>query len=195
MIAPARIQYLQDRIARFDDQSAYRELFQAFFPPLLKFAMGFTRAKQPAEEIVSDVFITIWEKRKRLENVSSLKLYLFTATRNTAFNYLSRQQKVLTTDLSELPVDIETLQLDPERILITAEMRKKVQEAILKLPPRCKLIFKLVREDELKYREVAELLQLSIKTVEAQMAIALKKIGQAIRFDINKALPAPSNRP
>ncbi|KIC92032.1 RNA polymerase sigma-70 factor [Flavihumibacter sp. ZG627] len=190
MIAPGRIQYLQERIARFDDQAAYRELFTAFYPPLTQFAFGFTRSKQSAEEIVSDVFIIIWEKRKRLENISSLKLYLYTATRNTAYNFLSRQNRVLLTDLSEIPVDLKSVHLDPERMLITAEMKKMVQEAILKLPPRCRLIFKLVKEDELKYREVAELLKLSVKTVETQMSIALKRIGEAVRFDIRKAVPA-----
>ncbi|WP_332733470.1 RNA polymerase sigma-70 factor [Flavihumibacter sp.] len=191
MIAPGRIQYLQERIARFDDQAAYRELFSAFYTPLTQFAFGFTRSKQSAEEIVSDVFIIIWEKRKRLENISSLKLYLYTATRNTAYNFLSRQNRVLLTDLSEIPVDLKSVHLDPERMLITAEMKKMVQEAIMKLPPRCRLIFKLVKEDELKYREVAELLKLSVKTVETQMSIALKRIGEAVRFDIRKAVPAP----
>jgi RNA polymerase sigma-70 factor (ECF subfamily) len=67
-------------------------------------------------------------------------------------------------------------------------MTNRVQKAINDLPPRCQLIFKLIKEDGLKYREVAELLQVSIKTVENQMAIALRKIGQAIHFDIRTTL-------
>ena len=67
-------------------------------------------------------------------------------------------------------------------------MIRKIQEAVQSLPPRCKLIFKLVKEEELKYREVAELLNLSVKTVENQMTIALKKIGSAIGFDIHRAV-------
>ncbi len=189
MIAPARIQYLKERIARFNDQQAYRELYMAFFPPLLQFASGFIKSRQSAEEIVSDVFITIWEKRNRLEHVSNLKLYLYTATRNTAINYITRHNKVMVTDLSELPIELQSLQYDPERMLITSEMKKMIADAINSLPSRCKLIFKLVKEDELKYREVAELLKVSIKTVETQMSIALKRIGEAIRFDPRKTLP------
>jgi RNA polymerase sigma-19 factor, ECF subfamily len=186
MIAAARIQFLKEQITRYDDQLAYRELFMAFYPPLLQFATGFTKAKQPAEEIVSDVFIVIWEKRSRLEHISNLKIYLYTSIRNTALNYLSRNNRILLTDLSEIPIELGTLPLNPERMMITAEMKKMIQDAVLKLPTRCKLIFKLVKEDELKYREVAELLKISIKTVEAQMTIALKRIGEAVSFDISK---------
>ncbi|GAO42771.1 RNA polymerase sigma-70 factor [Flavihumibacter petaseus] len=186
MIADARIQFLNERIARFNDQTAYNELFTAFYPNLLTFAMGFIKSRQPAEEIVSDVFINIWQKRSRLEHVSNLKLYLYTATRNTALNYLSRHNRVMITELSEIPVELSTLPLNPERMMITAEMKKMIQEAVDRLPARCRLVFKLVREDELKYREVAELLKISQKTVEAQMTIALKRIGEVVKFDIHK---------
>ena len=153
MIAPARIQFLKERIARFNDQQAYRELYMAFFPPLLQFANGFIKSRQSAEEIVSDVFITIWEKRNRLEHISNLKLYLYTATRNTAINYITRHNKVMITELSELPIEPQSLHYDPERMLITSEMKKMIAEAINSQPTRCKLIFKLVKEDELKYRK------------------------------------------
>ena len=72
--------------------------------------------------------------------------------------------------------------------MLTAEMMNRVQKAINDLPPRCQLIFKLIKEDGLKYREVAELLNLSIKTIENQMAIAIRKIGLAIHFDIRTTL-------
>jgi RNA polymerase sigma-70 factor (ECF subfamily) len=72
--------------------------------------------------------------------------------------------------------------------MLTAEMMNRVQKAVNDLPPRCQLIFKLVKEDGLKYREVADLLHVSVKTVENQMAIAIKKIGLAIHFDIRTTL-------
>lgn len=194
MIAPARIQFLKERITRFDDQQAYKELFIALFPALLQFAIGFTRNKPSAEEIVSDVFLNIWEKRTRLEHVSNLKLYLYTAVRNQALNVLARENRMPLADLSELPVELGTVPFDPEKMMITAEMKKLIRDAIDRLPPRCRLIFKLVKEDELKYREVAEILKISAKTVEAQMTIALKKIGEAVKFDISKTLSARNGK-
>ena len=71
--------------------------------------------------------------------------------------------------------------------MMTAEMLNKIKRAVNELPPRCKLIFKLVKEDGLKYREVAELLQLSVKTVEAQMAIALRRLGRCMHIELKTA--------
>lgn len=188
MIAPARIQFLKERIARFDDQQAYRELFESFYSPLLQFAQSYIRSRQQAEEVVSDVFINIWEKRKRLEGIENLRVYLYAATRNIALNYISRQNRIHTTDIQELPIEQATVYMDPERLMITNEMKRMIREAVEQLPARCRLIFRLVKEDEFKYREVAEVMNISVKTVEAQMTIALKKIGQAVLFDIKKTI-------
>ena len=75
--------------------------------------------------------------------------------------------------------------------MITAEMLALIQKAIDQLPPKCKMIFKLAKEDGLKYREVAEVLSLSIKTVENQLAIALEKIGNTVHFDVGRSIPSP----
>ncbi|MEO5947602.1 MAG: sigma-70 family RNA polymerase sigma factor, partial [Chitinophagaceae bacterium] len=76
---------------------------------------------------------------------------------------------------------------DPEQLMMTNEMLGQVKKAINELPPRCRLIFKLIKEDGLKYREVAELLQLSVKTVEAQMAIALRRLGKCMHIELKSA--------
>lgn len=191
MIAEARIVFLKDRLTRYNDQAAYKELFTAFYPRLMPLAVSIIKSRQSAEEIVSDVFINIWQKRSRLEHISNLKLYLYTATRNTALNYRERENPAQTIDLAELPVELGMLPMNPEGLLITAEMKKMIHEAVNQLPNRCQLIFKLVKEDELKYREVAELLKISVKTVEAQMTIALRRIGEAVRFDQQRSIPPP----
>jgi RNA polymerase sigma-70 factor (ECF subfamily) len=194
MIAAAKINYLQERIARFDDQFAYKELYLSFYNPLLAFAQSYVKSREQAEEIVSDVFISIWEKRKRIDSINNLRVYLFVATKNTALNYLSRQNKTMVSDINEESTELKSIYFDPEQLLITAEMIALIKAAISQLPPKCQVIFKLVKEEELKYREVAEILDISIKTVENQVAIALKKIGSAINFDIKKVIPS-SSRP
>jgi RNA polymerase sigma-70 factor (ECF subfamily) len=78
------------------------------------------------------------------------------------------------------------MSLNPEQLMITAEMFKRIRDAVNELPNKCRLIFKLVKEDGLKHREVAQLLNLSAKTVENQMTIAIRKIGQSIRFNLSK---------
>ncbi|THU36942.1 RNA polymerase sigma-70 factor [Niastella caeni] len=181
------IQELQLRIALYDDQPAYKELFALFYKSLQQFAVSFVRSPEVAEEVVSDVFIKVWKKRAGLNRIHNLKLYLFISTKNGALNYLRSQKKVFLQHEQYL-VQLQSIYFNPEKLMLTAEMMSRVQKAINDLPPRCQLIFKLIKEDGLKYREVAELLQVSIKTVENQMAIAIKKIGQAIHFDIRTTL-------
>lgn len=192
MIAVAKVKYLQEQIARNDDTFAYKELFVSFYNPLLRFAVTLVKSREQAEEVVSDVFINIWEKRKRINSIGNLKVYLFIAVKNTALNYLSRQNKNLTDSVDEAGIEFKSIYFDPEQLMVTAEMVARIKEAIELLPPKCKLIFKLIKEEELKYRDVAEILGVSIKTVESQIAIALKKIGTSINFDMSKAIAAPS---
>ena len=192
MIAAAKVKFLQEQIARNDDSMAYKELFVSFYNPLLRFAVTLIKSREQAEEVVSDVFINIWEKRKRINSISNLKVYLFIAVKNTALNYLSRQNKNLTDNVDEAGIEFKSIYFDPEQLMVTAEMVARIKAAIEQLPPKCKLIFKLIKEEELKYRDVAEILGVSVKTVESQITIALKKIGTAIHFDMNKAIAAPS---
>ena len=174
---------IQNRIALQSDEQAYEELFRYFYPSLYQFALSFVKTGQLAEEVVSDVFIRIWQKRPALARIQDLKLYLFISTKNTALNYL-RQQKRDTLLPDDYRVQLRSIYFDPEELLITAEMVNRIQQAINQLPPRCQLIFKLIKDDGLKYKQVAELLNLSLKTIENQMTLALRKIGSAIRFDI-----------
>ena len=179
---------LQRRIALYDDEPAYKEIFFTYYTPLLRFAQTFVVDRQCAEEIVSDVMMKIWEKRKGLPSISNLRVYLYISTKNTALNYLAKQKKVEIVSIEYLNLDFPSNALNPEQLMITAEMYKHIRHAIEALPPKCQLIFKLVREDGLKYREVAELLNLSLKTVENQMSIALRKITESISFDFSRTV-------
>ena len=86
MLASLHIQELQQRIALYDDQPAYKELFSLFYKSLQQFAVSFVRSPEVAEEIVSDVFIKVWKKRAGLSRIHNLKLYLFISTKNGALN-------------------------------------------------------------------------------------------------------------
>ncbi|MBX2925237.1 MAG: RNA polymerase sigma-70 factor [Chitinophagaceae bacterium] len=179
---------LQEKIAISNDQQAYNDLFVLFYQSLKQFAFSFLKSKQLSEEVVSDVFIKIWQKRSSLHTIINLKLYLFTSTRNVALNYLKKQKGLNNLPVEDYWVELNSIYFDPEQLMITAEMIARVHRAVQSLPSRCRLIFKLVKEEGLKYREVAELLNLSVKTVENQMTLALKKIGSAIGFDIHRSI-------
>ena len=188
-IAPQRLLHLQKRISRFDDQLAYKELFTTLYPALFHFVCGILKLRQPAEEIVSDLFIKIWEKRKTLEEIENLRVYCFVAARHLSINQLEKQKRHHAADIEDYKNRLINPSPDPEQCMISAEMLRRIQEVIEELPPRCKLSFKLVKEYGFKYREASEILQVSEKTIENQLAIALKKISASIHFDIRRSIP------
>lgn len=186
MLNPSDIKELQRRLATYDDESAYREIFISFYKPLQQFAFSFVKSRELAEEIVSDVFLKIWLNRSELHLVENLKVYLYVSIKNTSLKYLLKQHRQVAISIDELEVELESFSRTPEEIMLTAEMLNKIKESVNSLPPRCKIIFKLIKEDGLKYKEVAEILNISIKTIDNQLAIALKKISKALSVDLER---------
>ncbi len=187
----ANIKRLLDLVSRHNNEVAYKELFLLLHKPLCQFAYGILKSQDYAEEVVSDVFIAIWEKRSRLATIEAPLVYLYQAVKNKALNSIHRQKRQQALDTGEWLVPLSSVYFDPERLMMTEEMIQQIRNAIESLPTRCKLIFKLVKEDGLKYKEVAELLQISVKTVEAQMAIAMRRLGKCMQLHIaNVKLPA-----
>lgn len=174
---------LPDLILRIscDDEAAFAEVYRLYKERLFRFSYSITRCSHSAEETVEDVFINIWCNRKTLPGVRDLTVYLYTAVKNRSLNVLSRKSYALVTAPFEfLNIELQPLSTNPYEILITREMMQQMQHAIDALPARCKMIFKLVREDGLQYKEVAEILNISVKTIDAQMAIAVKRICAAL---------------
>jgi RNA polymerase sigma-70 factor (family 1) len=188
-IAALRIKHLQTRICRYNDQLAYKELFIGFYPSLIQFVSGIIKSRQSAEEIVSDLFMKIWEKRETLEEIHNLRVYCFVSARHLSINQLEKQKRQHHADIENYKSSLVHQALNPEECMISAEMMRRIHEVVEELPPRCKLSFKLVKEYGFKYKEAAEILQVSEKTIENQLAIALKKISNSIHFDIGRSIP------
>jgi RNA polymerase sigma-70 factor (ECF subfamily) len=170
---------IQNRLG-CNDQAALKLLYDQFSNKLFQFAFAIIHSKEVAEEIVEDVFIRVWQKRARIAKVENLTWYLYITTRNISFNYHRKFSKVKYINLDEITLPFYQLDCDPEQLMISTELLQHINRAINELPPRCRLIFKLVKEDGLKYRQVADLLGLSAKTVENQMGIALKLMHRAV---------------
>lgn len=182
---PFELIELQRRIALYDDETAYRQLYYLFYKPLLHFTGAFISSPEVCEEIVSDVFIKIWQNRKHIDNIRNIKIYLYVSAKNNTLRYLQGQQRLSIIGLDELGVEVQTSAQDPEQMMITAEMMNRLEKAIDSLPPRCKIVYKLIREDRLRYKEISQILDISIKTIDNHLAIALKKIAGAIRFNLS----------
>jgi len=175
------LQNIKEKIAS-GDQNAFRELFNLYSKKLIRFTTAIVKSNDAAREIVDEVFIKIWRNKASITAIQNINVYLYRASKNTALNYLSAKAKENITD----SFDFFAVQLSdeqtPEKKFITSELLKKINEAIDRLPPRCKMVFKLVREDGLSYKEVGAVLNISPKTVDAQMMIAVKQISEKVHL-------------
>lgn len=184
MTEAEQIQELFSEIALQNSQQAYRRLFIRLHKPLLRFAYGILKSNDDAEEAVSDVFINLWQKRQELTAIESPLLYIYTAVKNRSLNVLAKQKRQEAADASQWLVPLNSVSFNPEQLMISQETILRIRKAIDELPARCRLIFLLIKEDGLRYREVAELLNISVKTVEAQMAIAMRRMAQCMHLQL-----------
>lgn len=157
----------------------FEQLFKTHYTELCRFAYKYVRNKIASEEIVQEVFINIWERKSKLNINSSIKAYLYTATRNRSFNYikleLPKEQKK--TDVNVL----STFEInDNEEELLIGDLKTYINYAIDTLPRKCKAIFVMSRNAGMTYKEIAEELDISIKTVENQIGLALKKLREQL---------------
>lgn len=179
------MQELIHRIQNHNDEMAFNELYQQNAVRIFQFAYSFVKEKEIAEEIVNDVFLKLWIDRGRLGNIKNVSVYLYVSVKNASLNYLNRISSKRTSFMSayEQSFDLFLLEPDPEQLLISKQMKVSIDQAISQLPPRCRVIFKMVREDNLTANEVAQILEISNKTVFAQLSIAIKKIEDLVIRD------------
>ena len=164
------------------DEISYKKLFYLLFPRLKRFAFDFLRSKELAEEVASDIMFMVWDNRLRLKEVNNINVYLMVAVKNRCINILKQQNA---TRVSPLHLEDENnlpVELNPEQIYIRSEMERKIKTAVNLLPDRCQLIFKMVREEKMSYKEVSEILNISVKTVDAQLVTAMKKITATVKM-------------
>src|SRR5687768_6807952 len=159
---------------------AYKELYVLLFDGLQRFSYSLVKSKEISEELVSDVFIKIWQIKDQLHQIDNLKVYLYSVTKNFSLNYITKNSRSPVVHLDEINVETVVEFKSPEDLYISAEAINTVKQAINELPSQCRIIFLLVREDGLKYKEVATILNISIFTVRNQIAIATKKIAEVL---------------
>ena len=159
----------------------YRQAFEEYYQPLCNFAYNFVKDRDEAEDVVQAVFINLWKKRQTIEIKNKLSSYLFSATRNNALMVLRRQQyeskyaEYVQHKASNS--SSEDAQDEEEQLLL----KEKISKAIQTLPPKCQQIFKLSKLSGLTYKEIAEDLSISVKTVENQMSKALKILREQLK--------------
>ena len=157
------------------DEDAFKYFFDTYYDDLCNFVNSYLREESISEDIVQNIFIYLWEKKGSLNLKNSVKAYLYTASKNKSLNYLRNiktQNRITEEHFSQS--DITTGSTD--QYLEFEELKSIINQAIGRLPARCKKIYQLSRDREMTNKEIASELGISVKTVENQITIALKKI-------------------
>jgi len=159
--------------------SEFEDLFKTHFAALTGFSQTFVKDEDAAKEIVQNVFINLWDKKDQLDTKQSIKSYLYTSVRNRSLNYLRDNKKFRSQTLDD---DLSKIESEPESdSLVTEELQTKIDEAIGLLPEKCREVFELSRFEGLKYKQIAEQLNISVKTVENQISKALKILREELK--------------
>ncbi|MCE5345766.1 MAG: RNA polymerase sigma-70 factor [Bacteroidales bacterium] len=162
------------------DKEAFRFFFEKYYSDLCNWVNLYLHDAIMTEEIVQEIFVYLWEKKENIKIESSLKSYLLQASKNRSLNYI-RNEKTKLFVFSKLNTnDMESIEM-PDSVMDSNQLRDVINAAIDSLPERCREIYILGKEKSMSYKEISEELGISVKTVEAQMGKALKKLREQLR--------------
>ncbi|WP_234568033.1 RNA polymerase sigma factor [Rhodohalobacter sp. 614A] len=173
------------------DENGFEELYRFYYPRLMRLACKYNSSKTTAEDLVHNVFHNVWKNRSHIKNNGKLRAYLYTAVRNQSIKHSNRKkrERYAYTRVDEMSF-LESKEVNPLEHIGGKEFERAVEKAIQELPEKRREVFLMSREANLTYREIAEILNISIKTVETQMSRSLK----FLRLELAQYLPERNRR-
>lgn len=170
------------RIAFYDDEEAFKELFYDFYPTLCVFAQRYISIPETCEDIVQETFYNLWKNRKKIEVTSSFRNLLTTSVKNRCVDYIRRQSvRQIHSERDPYQEIIDT----PEEIYTISELEKMLKTALDRLLPNVRKAFEMSRFENMTYNKIAEEMDVSPKTVEAYISKALS----ILRVELKDYLP------
>jgi RNA polymerase sigma-70 factor (ECF subfamily) len=166
---------------RNGNELAFRKLFDLYYQKLLHTAIYFLKSKSLAEEAISDVFFIMWKKREHIIHIENIENYLYIAVKNQCLHYIRRSVTESNDSFELYEIEYISDEQDPEKKLLEKEYTESIQRAINSLPEKCREVFRLVYGEKLKHKQIAEILNISEKTVEAHVSTAYKKIALFVK--------------
>lgn len=162
------------------DIEAFTMIYRQYYSGLCDFVCWYTKDPDTSKDIVQDVFLTIWKNNESIKFVGSIRSYLYTSVRNRALNLIKRKSLERNWAVYQYQMDVPE-SVTPEDHILELELSNKIGKVLNSLPLQRKRIFMLSRDHDLSYREIADLLEISIKTVETQISRSLSKIRQELK--------------
>ena len=181
------LRYQIERVATLSDTVAFEKLYYHYYRKLRRFAYTLIKDEGAAEEVTSDAFVNLWKHRFRLLEIESIDRYIYVSVRNLAIRKASQIKRRATFSIDDIDIAIISTQMSPEAILLNKETVKRMEAIIESLPSRCRIIYRLAKQDGLRYKEIAGILNLSVKTIDAQIAIAVCRITKAVKYNFQIA--------
>lgn len=160
-------------------------LFREHYEGLSRYAFSILKDQEEAEDVVQKLFVKLWEKRKEVEIWKDVRAYLYRSTYNASLNELKRVKRHTMYETADKEVGFES-DNDSSTLLMTSELEAKIENVLQTLPTKCGEVFRMSRFNEYSYKEIAEKLDISVKTVENHMGKALK----LMRVELEEYLPA-----
>lgn len=163
----------------------FKNTYERYFDNLFLFAKSILKSPDRAEDVVSEVFLNLWKNRASLDTIKELSAYLFVAVKNTALRSLAQDpQKFSIQDYQESTKYAD--KIDPSELLIEAELQQLIHNIVEQLPDQCQLVFKMAKEQEMSYQEIAEELGISINTVKGHLKKAIQRLRSGLEAFYNK---------
>lgn len=168
-----------------EDENSLKQLFRDYYQPLFHLSLHYLEDQDEAKGVVQDAFIKIWEMRDELNNGSNLQNFLYTIVKNGCLNILKRRQMLLKhhekIKSMEMHYQFESLYRINADYLEINELKEKIDFEVSSLPEHCRIVFQLSRLENFKNREIAEILGITQKTVEAHLTKALKILRDKLK--------------
>lgn len=179
-MSESEIRKLLDKLTHTNTETVFRQFYYLCYDRFFRIAYYYTHNETWSQEIVLDAFMKLWEKRDSLTRITGIEDYCFILVKNTALNYLDKEERRsahFSPNLSE-PTEKDN---SPEEVFISEELFAIYVKALDKLPERCREVFIRVKEEKKSYAQVAEEMQISVKTVDAQLQKAMSRLKEEIR--------------
>ncbi|MDO8998433.1 MAG: RNA polymerase sigma-70 factor [Bacteroidota bacterium] len=165
--------------------SEYEELFKSNHKKLCNTAYRITHDKDSAKDIVQNVFLKLWDKRNEINIGTSIEGYLYKSTSNASINYLETNKRHLSY-VKEIKFTASASEETASKNITLKELESLIEQSLLTLPPKCRAIFILNRYDGMRYKQIAEHLDISVNTVENQMVKALSIMREELKPYLTK---------
>lgn len=170
---------LLKEIQKHDSQQAFRSLYDMYYDRFFRIAFYYLQRDEWAQEVTLDVFAALWNHRKRQLIPDNFNKYSYALVRNAALNYLEKEQRREASSIEHIP-EISSSTPSPEERIMDEELYSIYENSLNELPERCREIFIKVREEKQSYASVAEELNISPKTVDAQLQKAVTRLKDKI---------------